>query len=69
MALNPRLLLGALKVARGRSPGTILGIPYYFCLVNWASLVALVQVFAGRRYTTWTSSRPEAAADSRSRGR
>jgi cellulose synthase/poly-beta-1,6-N-acetylglucosamine synthase-like glycosyltransferase len=53
-------ILGALLVKMGRAPGRLVSIPYYFCLVNWASLVALVQVFTGRRYTTWTSSRPDA---------
>jgi cellulose synthase/poly-beta-1,6-N-acetylglucosamine synthase-like glycosyltransferase len=50
-------LLGWLRVRAGREPGRLAGIPYYFCLVNLASLVALVQVFAGRQYTTWNSSR------------
>ncbi len=49
--------LGFLLVRLRGDPGRIAGIPYYFCLVNIASLVALVQVFAGRQYTTWTSSR------------
>jgi cellulose synthase/poly-beta-1,6-N-acetylglucosamine synthase-like glycosyltransferase len=49
--------VGFVLVRLRGDPGRIAGIPYYFCLVNLASLVALVQVFAGRQYTTWTSSR------------
>jgi cellulose synthase/poly-beta-1,6-N-acetylglucosamine synthase-like glycosyltransferase len=50
-------LVGWLRVRAGSEPGRVAGIPYYFCLVNLASLVALIQVFAGRQYTTWNSSR------------
>ena len=65
-------LLGWLMAGRraGRPGGGagLLGrstsIPYYFCLVNLASLVALVEVFGGKEYQTWTSSRPAAAASS-----
>ena len=38
----------------------ILDLPFYFCLVNAASLTGIAQALAGRRYTTWSSSRPAA---------
>lgn len=61
-------LLGWLLAANSRTSGGLLGrvasIPYYFCLVNLASLVALVEVFGGKEYRTWSSSRPDAATGS-----
>jgi cellulose synthase/poly-beta-1,6-N-acetylglucosamine synthase-like glycosyltransferase len=36
-------------------------IPYYFCAVNLASLVGMIEALRGRRYTTWNSSRREQA--------
>jgi cellulose synthase/poly-beta-1,6-N-acetylglucosamine synthase-like glycosyltransferase len=36
-------------------------IPYYFCAVNMASLVAIMEALRGRRYTTWNSSRRDQA--------
>lgn len=44
-------------------------IPYYFCAVNLASLVGMIEALRGRRYTTWNSSRREQAQpDSRGSG-
>lgn len=55
LALVGRQLAGR----RGRL-ARLMAIPYYFCLVNLASLVALVEVVRGKEYRTWSSSRPEA---------
>lgn len=57
-------LLGWLLAGRGGLVGRVTSIPYYFCLVNLASLVALVEVFGGKEYRTWSSSRPDAATGS-----
>jgi cellulose synthase/poly-beta-1,6-N-acetylglucosamine synthase-like glycosyltransferase len=35
----------------------LLYIPFYFCTVNLASLVGMIEALRGRRYTTWNSSR------------
>ena len=57
-------LLGWVMAGRTGMLGRISSIPYYFCLVNLASLVALVEVFGGKEYRTWTSSRPAGATGS-----
>ena len=53
-------LAGQFLTGTGRPVPALLRIPYYFCLVNLASLVALLQLMAGKRYTTWNVSRAEA---------
>ena len=53
-------LAGWALAGRAGLGARITSIPYYFCLVNLASLVALVEVFGGKEYRTWSSSRPEA---------
>lgn len=52
--------IGAVLGGRGGRLGRICSIPYYFCLVNLASMLALVEVLGGKEYRTWASSRPEA---------
>ena len=52
------------RVGASAPLGRLTSIPYYFCLVNLASLVALVEVLGGKEYRTWSSSRPDAATDS-----
>ena len=32
-------------------------IPYYFCMINYASLLAIISYFGGKRYTTWRPQR------------
>lgn len=41
---------------RGRMPA-LLAIPYYFCLVNVASAVGIIDAFRGKTYTTWATAR------------
>lgn len=60
LAFYAAALAGSRLAGRDSLPARLLRIPYYFCLVNLASLVALVEVLAGRSYTTWSSSRPGA---------
>ena len=55
-------LVGWLLAGKGGPLGRITSIPYYFCLVNLASMVALVEVFRGKEYRTWSSSRPDAVS-------
>jgi cellulose synthase/poly-beta-1,6-N-acetylglucosamine synthase-like glycosyltransferase len=35
----------------------LLYIPFYFCLVNFASLVAIIEVMRGKKYVTWETIR------------
>ena len=44
---------GWLVGGRGRARTRLLGVPYYFCLVNVAALLALVSVLRGTRQSTW----------------
>jgi len=37
----------------------ILGIPLYFCTLNWAAIVSLKEIMIGRRYVTWETVRSE----------
>ena len=53
-------LAGQFLARTGRAVPALLRIPYYFCLVNLASLMALLQLMVGKRYTTWNVSRAEA---------
>lgn len=41
----------------GITPPRWLEIPYYFCVVNVASIVGILQAVRGRKYTTWQTSR------------
>jgi cellulose synthase/poly-beta-1,6-N-acetylglucosamine synthase-like glycosyltransferase len=42
--------------------GRILGLPFYFCLANYAALLAWFQVLRGRRLDVWSSTRAAAPA-------
>jgi len=35
----------------------LLSVPYYFCLVNLASALGILDAFRGRTYTTWSTAR------------
>ena len=51
------LALGGFLIRhRARQP-SVLRIPFYFCLVNIAAGVGLLQAMGGKSYTTWTTSR------------
>lgn len=52
-------MAGRQLAGHGGGLARLTAIPYYFCLVNLASLVALVEVVQGKEYRTWSSSRPE----------
>lgn len=44
-------------ILRGRHQPMLLYIPFYFCLVNFASLRGMFQAFRGATYTTWSTPR------------
>jgi cellulose synthase/poly-beta-1,6-N-acetylglucosamine synthase-like glycosyltransferase len=49
---------GFLFRGQPRQP-SVLRIPFYFCLVNVASGVGLIEAMTGRSYTTWTTARAQ----------
>jgi cellulose synthase/poly-beta-1,6-N-acetylglucosamine synthase-like glycosyltransferase len=49
-------LTGGILERCGR-PSALLALPYYFCLVNAASLVGLSRAFRGKRMAVWTTTR------------
>lgn len=52
------LLAFAGHLARRRaSLPALLSIPYYFCLVNLASALGILDAFRGKTYTTWATAR------------
>ena len=52
------LLALAGHLARRRpSLPALLAIPYYFCLVNLASALGILDAFRGKTYTTWATAR------------
>lgn len=59
-------LAGWLLSRRGRKIPKALAIPFYFCLVNAAALVAAANVLRGRRIHLWSPERGEASTASRS---
>ena len=51
--------LAALRWLTGERFGhaALVNVPYYFCMVNIASIVGIVQAWRGETYTTWTTAR------------
>jgi hypothetical protein len=37
----------------------LLGIPLYFCVLNAAALVSVIEVLRGKKYTTWRTVRTQ----------
>jgi len=48
--------LGQLKRQRGEL-SQVLYVPFYFCLVNIASLRGIIEAYRGKTYTTWSTAR------------
>lgn len=46
-------MYGYIIMSRGTKPQKLFYIPYYFNLVNFASLVAVVEYLSGERYVVW----------------
>jgi len=46
-------MYGYIIMSRGSRPHKLFYIPYYFNLVNFASLVAVVEYLSGERYVVW----------------
>jgi len=57
-------IVGMLFWLADRPSPKLVQIPFYFCLVNVASLVGVCEAMAGKKYTTWLSSRPVQPASS-----
>ncbi len=41
------------------SQPAVLHVPYYFCLVNYAGAMGLIEGFLGKSYVTWTTARTD----------
>lgn len=52
-------IIGYLLRSRSGLPA-FLSIPYYFCLVNVASLFGIIEAYLGKTYTTWATPRVKA---------
>lgn len=50
--------IGFLNRGRVKQP-TLLYIPFYFCLVNFASAMGLIEGISGKSYVTWTTARTD----------
>ena len=55
------LALGGHLARRGPQMPFAISVPYYFCLVNLASALGILDVLRGKRYTTWTTARANSA--------
>ncbi len=51
-------LIGSVRRST-RPMSRLVYIPYYFCLVNWASLRGIIENYFGRTYTTWETVRQQ----------
>ncbi len=56
VALYACALLGYFR-RRSNTMPTYLAVPYYFCLVNYASARGIVEAYLGKTYTTWNTPR------------
>lgn len=48
---------GGYLMRKSNSMPRIFAVPYYFCLVNYASACGIVEAFFGKTYTTWNTPR------------
>ena len=53
-------VIGFLNRHRAAQPAW-LHVPFYFCLVNYASAMGLIEGLLGRKYVTWTTARTDQA--------
>lgn len=58
-------LCGMLQSRFTQRPGRMLSIPYYFCMVNIACLVAVFRTLTGQRVVLWETKRSHPAAGHR----
>lgn len=54
-------ILGYIAASMGKKASKPLSIPYFFCMINVASLVALLNIVRGKRITVWNPHRGEMA--------
>ncbi len=52
-------LLGYFLDKKNKKAGFLINLPYYFDMVNLASLQGIIDVFRGKTYTTWKTIRQE----------
>lgn len=50
-------LVGLITTMRGRKPHKLCAIPFYFCLINAAVLVAMANIVRGKQITVWNPHR------------
>ena len=46
-------------LSKSREVPTVLYVPYYFCLVNYASARGIIEAYKGMTYTTWSTARTD----------
>jgi cellulose synthase/poly-beta-1,6-N-acetylglucosamine synthase-like glycosyltransferase len=51
-------VVGFLNRGRDKQPA-VLHVPFYFCLVNYASALGLIEGIFGKSYVTWTTARTD----------
>ena len=44
-------------IARDRQLPSLIGVPFYFCSVNYAAILGIFQHYTGERYATWSTPR------------
>ncbi len=48
---------GGYLMRKSNSMPRVFAVPYYFCLVNYASAFGIIEAFCGKTYTTWNTPR------------
>jgi len=59
LAVYSLVLIGFLQDRRGETLPKLVSVPYYFFMVNWHSLLGIVDAFRGETYTTWQTIRDD----------
>ena len=53
------LAAAGFAMRRSQRQPVIVRVPFYFCLVNFAAAVGLIEALEGKSYTTWATARAE----------
>lgn len=59
LAVYSLVLIGFLQDRCGETLPKLVSVPYYFFMVNWYSLLGIMDAFRGETYTTWQTIRDE----------
>ena len=59
LAVYGLALLGCLVIAFGKKAPKPISVPYFFCMINIAALVAMLNIVRGKRITVWNPHRGE----------